>query len=160
MKYYVKENPLAYEDKFIIKDEKGNKCYQVSERRLNIKNKIKLLDNNGKEVIQISQAKRSALPEYSILMNNKEVGQVKKNFTAITNNLSIKSIYGVYRLEGELVNHNFTILDDLGNKVVSVSSHTLSPEYNYMVEINDSINQEFMISVVVIIDTITHKENK
>lgn len=156
MKYYVKENLLAYEDKYIIKDEKGNKCYQVSERRLNVKNKIKLLDSNGKEVIQINQAKRSALPEYSILMNNKEIGQVKKNFTAITNALSIKSIYGVFRLEGELISHNFVILDDLGNKVVSVSSHNLSTEDNYLIEINDNVDQGFMISVVIIIDAITH----
>ncbi len=72
--------------------------------------------------------------------------------------MSIKSIYGVYRLEGELTNHNFSILDDLGNKVVSVNSDTLSPEDNYMVEIDDNINQAFMISIVVIIDAITHNE--
>lgn len=160
MRYYVKENLIAYGDKYIIKDEMGNKCYQASEKLLNIGNKIKLLDNSGKEVIQINQARRSALPEYKILMNSKEIGQVKKNFASITNNLSIKSIYGVYRLEGELINHNFTILDDLGNKVVSVSSNTLTHEDNYFVDIDDNINQAFMLAVIIIIDSITHNENK
>ncbi|WP_040213698.1 hypothetical protein [Clostridium polynesiense] len=160
MKYYININLFNMDSKNIIKDENLMECFQVLEKTFRLNNKLLILNKNSGEELCSVQALNSPLPEYKIMMKNKEAAQIKKNFESITKDISIKTMYGVFRLEGDIYNQEYSLINDLGLETASVSRKNSILQDHYVLTIKNKSYKNLILPLIVSIDYINYMENK
>jgi uncharacterized protein YxjI len=158
MKYKIKQKVLSLGDSFIIKDEYDNDRFTVRGKLLSFGSKLRIYDLAGSEVVYIKQELFHLLPRYNIFLKDNYAATVKKELSFLKSSFSIESTMGNYTMEGEIFSHEFQILKD-GREVAYVSKKWFSFSDTYGADIIDSENQEFMLSLVIVIDQILY-DNK
>lgn len=158
MRYQIRQKVLSLGDSFTIKDEYENDRFIVKGKLFSFGNKLRIYDLNGSEVVYIEQEMFHLLPKYNIFLHENYAATVKKELSFFRPSFFIESTMGNYTMEGEIFSHEFEILKD-GREVAYVSKKWLSISDSYGVDIVDTENQEFMLSLVIIIDQILY-DNK
>lgn len=158
MRYQVRQRVISLGDGFTIKDEYDNDKYIVRGKFFSFGNKLRIYDLNGGEVAYIEQEMFHLLPSYNIYLNDTYAATVKKEFSFFKPSFYIESTMGNYTMEGEIFSHEFQIIKD-GKEVAFVSKRWFSFSDTYGVDIIGTENQEFMLSLVIVIDQILY-DNK
>ncbi len=164
MTYYIKENLFSSSGRYKILDENSKVCFETSEKLFSFTNSLILMDHKERELLTIIQLKGTALPEYKIMKDSDEMALIKKNFTDITDNLSISSLYGVFRVQGDSSLESYKIIDDLGNTAalamhghfpsISSKDEVLTQEPVYTLDILDKKRTSFLVALSIIINDI------
>lgn len=158
MRYQIKQRVLSMADSFTIKDEFENDRFIVKGKFFSFGNKLRIYDLNGREASYIEQEMFHFLPRYNIFLNETYAATVKKEMSFFKPSFYIESTMGNYTMEGEIFSHEFQVFKD-GREVAHVSKKWFSFSDTYGVDIEDTENQEFMLSLVIVIDQILY-DNK
>ena len=153
MRYIIKEKIFSFSNKFQIKSMDGVGRYEVVGKFFSMGDKLKVYDRSGEERAYIEQKLLKFLPEYNIYQENKKVATIKKELTVIRPRFNIRSKYGNFSIEGDIMHHDFTILKNR-KPVAWISKRWISLSDTYTVEIVDDIDHAFILSIVIVLDQI------
>ena len=157
MRYLVKQRVFSLGDSYVIKDEEGIDRFIVKGEVFTLGHKLSILDTSGTELIYIEQELFHFRPTFNIYDRGTYIATVKKEFTFFGASFSIESSRGSYTIEGELFSHEFSILKE-GVKLAHVSKEWFSFADSYGIEVEDNENQEFILSLVIVLDEILDSE--
>jgi uncharacterized protein YxjI len=158
MKYLIRQKVFSFGDKFTIKNELSEDCYQVVGKVFSLGNKLSLYDMQGRELYFIQQKLMKLMPEYHLLKGEDIVAVVKKKLTFLKARFEIESSLGYYTIQGSPFGYNFQILKD--NQVVAtISKQFFSMTDAYGIDISNNEDQAMMIALVIVIDQVVHENN-
>lgn len=155
MRYQIRQKMFSLGDNFIIRGENEEPRYIVKGKAISFGDKLSLQDLNGNELYYIKQNVFTFLPEYHIFQNGIEVAKVKKEFTFFKPRFFIESKYGDYQMEGDIFGYDFHIARN-GRTVAYVSKKWFAFSDTYGVDIYNSENHAFLLSLVIVIDQVIH----
>ncbi|NSW90479.1 MAG: LURP-one-related family protein [Firmicutes bacterium] len=158
MRFVVKQKIFSFGDNFTIKDEYGNDHFIVRGKVFALGDKLRLYNLQGDELFYIEQKLFRFLPEYTIYHLGQAVATVKKEFTFFKPRFNISSASGNYTIDGNFWGMEFSILKN-GLPVAQVSKRWFSWGDTYGVDIVDSEDYAFIISLVIVIDQVIHDRN-
>lgn len=153
MKYVIREKIFTLTNKFHIKDINGVNRYRVVGRFFTLGNKLNIYDEFGNNLIYIRQKIFRLLAEYHIYSNSKKLAVLKKNISILRPRITIDSIYGDLQIDGDILRHEFNIIRD-NRSIARVSKRWISISDSYVVDIDQFENQEFILSLVIVLDQI------
>lgn len=156
MRYKIRQKIFSFGDKFTIQDEYDNDRFQVKGEVFTIGNKLHLLDMSGMELVYIEKKVFSFLPKYYIHINGNLAAIIKKEITFFRSKFDIESTNGNYKVEGDITAHDFSVSNN-GRVCAYVNKKWLSMSDTYMVDVDDSENQAFMLAIVIVIDQVLHE---
>ena len=81
MKLYIKQKVFSWGDKFTVKDEAGHDRYSVEGEIFSFGKKLHVYDRYGTEVAFIKQEVWSWMPRFYVFCGDRQVAQIKKEFT-------------------------------------------------------------------------------
>lgn len=81
MKLYIKQKVFSWGDKFTVKDEAGRDRYYVEGEIFTFGRKLHVYDMSGREVAFIKQEVWSWMPRYYVFCGDRQVAEIKKEFT-------------------------------------------------------------------------------
>lgn len=155
MRYLIRERIFSIGDSFTIQDEMGMPRYEVRSKVFTIGNKLTIYDMNGKTLAYIEQKIFKLLPEYYIYLDGRMVARVKREFTLFKPRFNIDSELGSFRVEGDVLAHDFCILKN-NWEVARIAKKWISFSDTYSVDISDSENQPFMLALVIVLDQVLY----
>jgi len=155
MRYVIRQKIFSFADKFTINNEDGRPMYDVVGKFFTLGDKLNIYDMDNNHLIYIEQKIFRLLAEYILYENNEMVARVKKQLSIIRPRLNIDSIYGDFTIDGNVLRYNFDIKKN-GNVVASIRKKLLSLTDVYTIDIDDSEDQAFILSLVIVIDQIFH----
>lgn len=158
MNFKIRQKIFSFGDNFTVSNEYGEPILIVKGKVFSLGDKLRIYDPDMNEMFYIEQKIFRLLPEYRIYQGGREVAFLKKEFTFFKPKINIQSSYGNFYIEGNIIQHNFTIYS--GSQVVAtVSKKFLSFTDEYNLEVLDEKNASFLITLVIVIDQILHDSN-
>ena len=157
MRYQIRQKVFSFGDDFIIRGANDEPRFIVKGKVFSFGDKLSLRDLNENELFYIEQKVFTFLPEYHIFQNGTEAAMVKKEFTFFKPRFIISSRYGNYEMEGNIFGYDFQIRKN-GRMVACVSKQWFAFSDTYGVDIEDSEDQAFMLSLVIVIDQVIHDD--
>jgi len=160
MRYQIREKLFSFTDDFTIKNQYDEPSFNVVGKFLSIGHKLNLEDLNGNQLYYMEQKLFKFLPEYYIYdaLGN-QVAIVKKQFTFFTPKFDIESNYGSYELSGDLFDHDFEITKN-NNVCAIISKQWFSLACTYGVDINETEDQAFILSLVIVLDKVMDDQKR
>ena len=117
MKLYIKEKVFSWGDKFFVKDESGNDRYVVQGEVFSLGKKLHVYDMYGEEVAFIKQELMTWMPRFTVYSGNREVAQVKKEFTFLYPRYTIEGLG--WEIDGSFWEHDYQITRN-GDPIVTI----------------------------------------
>ena len=158
MRFVVRQKIFSFGDNFTIKDEYGNEHFMVKGKVFALGDKLRIYNMAGQELFYIEQKLFRFLPEYTIYQSGQPVARVKKEFTFFRPKFNITSTLGSFTIEGNFIGMDFSILKN-GRRVAQVSKRWFSFSDTYGVDIVDSEDYGFLLTLVIVIDQVIHDNN-
>lgn len=155
MNFIVRQRIFSFADSFDIKDEFGVAHYNVQGKFFAIGKKLDIYDMDRNHLIYIEEKIFRFLPEYFLYQGEEMVARVKKQLTFFKAKVDIESIYGDFTIDGSVLRYNFNIEKD-GKVVAKITKGFITLSDTYMVSIDEDENQDFLLSLVIVIDQIFH----
>lgn len=159
MRFQIRQKIFSFGDNFTINDESGTPHFQVAGKVFSLGDKLTLLDMQGNELYYIEQQLLRLMAEYTLYQKGRAVASCKKRFSLFGSKFDIYSDYGNFTIEGAPFNYNYEIYKD-GCLVATVNKQFFSLSDTYGVDIADSEDYGFILSLVIIIDQVVHDDNK
>lgn len=155
MRYIVRERIFSIGNKFNIKDEDGDTRFIVEGKVLTLRKKLKMYDQFKNLRLEIKEKLFRLLSEYVIVEDRKKIAKIKRKISPISPKYTINSIYGKYRVNGDILRYDFTI--SKGSKIVArISKKFIRMSDTYVVDIVESEDQAFILALVIVLDQIHH----
>lgn len=158
MKYLVRQRLFAFNDSFYITDDQKEPVFQIEGKVFSLGNKLNIYDMKGNELIYIEQKLFKFLSEYEIYQGNRVVANVKKQLSFFKPKVDIVSDYGNFQIKGNVFAYDFSILRD-GRVIANVNKKLISFSDTYLVKIEEGERDDFILSLVIVIDQIFHDNN-
>ena len=155
MRFQIRQKIFSFGDNFTIKDENGQDYYQVQGKVFSLGDKLRIYDMTGKELYYIEQKLFKLLAEYSLYQGDRIIATAKKRFSLFGSKFDIISEKGNFEISGQPFNYNFQIFKNQ-QLVATVDKKFFSLSDTYGVEIADSEDYAFIISLIIIIDQVVH----
>jgi uncharacterized protein YxjI len=156
MRYQVRQRVFSLSDRFAIKDEAGGERFLVQGRVFSLGKKLSLTDTSGNELYFIRQKLLSVLPCYHVLKDGREVAELRSRLSFLKARFSISGEKGSYDIEGSPLGLEYRISSG-GREVATVSKRFFAVADTYGVDVVDSEDAAFVLSLVIIIDQIAHE---
>lgn len=156
MKLYIKEKVFSWGDKFTVKDEYGNDRYYVEGEVFSWGKKLHVYDMEGNKVAFIKQEVWSFLPRYYVFCDDKQVAEIKKEFTFIFPKYSIEGLG--WEIEGRFMAHDYEITQS-GRTIVSIRKEWMTWGDSYELNIRNPENEIVALAVVLTIDCVTESSS-
>lgn len=133
MKMYFKQRMFKWFDSYDIYDEQGNTIYTV-EGQLSFGHMFKILDAHKQEVGAVHEKLLSFLPKFELYRGGQSLGYIKKELTFFVPKYDFE--YTGWHAEGSIMQWDYEIYDQSGNRVASISKELfhLMDTYNIDVE--------------------------
>jgi uncharacterized protein YxjI len=158
MRYQVKQKIFSLRDRFDIRDSNGNPVYTVEGKMLSLSDRFSFCDISGNEIYNCRKKVLAFLPEYYIFEGDIQIATLKKEFTFFRPKFHLESKFGKYYMEGDFFSYNFEIRKG-GLNIASISKQFFSISDTYGIDISDSENQAFILTIVIILDFIFHNSS-
>jgi uncharacterized protein YxjI len=160
MRYLLKQKLFSFGDDFTIKDDAGNKVFQVDGKAFKIlREKLSFEDMQGKELAFIRERLIALTPSYEILRDGECVAVVKKDLINLFRCGFTVDVPGPDDLEaqGSLLDHEYTFTRG-SRTVATVSKRWFALTDTYGVEIEAGEDPVLILASTVIIDMICHAD--
>lgn len=151
MKLYIKEKVFSWGDKFTVKDEYGNDRYYVEGEVFSWGKKLHVYDMAGNEAAFIKQEVWRFLPRYYVFCDDKQVAEIKKEFTFILPKYSIEGLG--WEIEGRFMAHDYEITQS-GRTIVSIRKEWMTWGDSYELNIRNPEDEIVALAVVLTIDCV------
>lgn len=156
MKLYIKQEVFSWNDKFYIKDERGNDKYYAESEIFTWGKKLHVYDMSDNEVAFIAEKLFTWLPKYTISVNDIEIAEIVKEFTFLKPKYSINGLN--WNVEGSYWEHDYSIYDN-GREIVSIEKEWFTWGDSYMLNIADPRYEIPALAVILIIDCVIASRN-
>ena len=151
MKLYIKEKVFTWGDQFTVKDERGNDRYVVEGEVFSWGKKLHVYDMTGREVAAIRQEVWSFLPRYYVFCGDRQVAEIKKEFTFFYPKYRIDGLG--WEINGSFMAHEYEITQS-GRTIVSISKEWMTWGDSYELNITNPSDEIVALAVVLTIDCV------
>ena len=156
MKLYIREKVFSWGDKFTVKDAYGNDKYIVEGEVFFFGKKLHVYDRNGREVAFIRQEVWSWLPKYYVFCNDRQVAEIKKEFTLFFQKYSIAGLG--WEINGSFMAHDYEITQG-GSTIVRISKEWMTWGDSYELDIANPADELVALAVVLTIDCVNESNS-
>ena len=157
MKLYMQQKVFSWRDRFSITDEFGVERYHAESEGLSFGKRLHLTDINGNELAFIYERFMSFRPRYFVSQYGQTIAEVVKEFRLF------KPLYRIdglgWRVEGEVFDHDYVLLDQNGFTVATVSKAWLTWGDAYEIDITMDADPVIALAVVLVIDAALERSN-
>ena len=151
MKLYIREKVFSWGDKFFVKDAYGQDKYVVQGEVFSWGKKLHVYDMTGCEVAFIKQEVWSWLPRYYVFRGDRQVAEIKKEFTFFFPKYSIEGLG--WEINGTFMAHDYEITKH-GRPIVTISKEWMTWGDSYELDIADPADEIVALAVVLTIDCV------
>lgn len=151
MKLYIKEKVFSWGDKFTVKDESGRDKYMVEGEIFSWGKKLHVYDIMGNEVAFIKQEVWSWMPRYYVFCGDRQVAEIKKEFTFFFPKYSINGLG--WEINGSFMAHDYEITEE-GCPIVIISKEWMTWGDSYELNIANPADELVALAVVLVIDCV------
>ena len=151
MKLYIKQKVFSWSDKFTVKDEMGNDRYLVEGEIFSFGKKLHVYDLQGREVAFIKQELWSWMPTYYVFCGDRQVAQIKKEFTFFFPKYTIEGLG--WEINGSFMAHDYEITQN-GFPIVSIRKEWMTWGDSYELNISNPRDEIVALAVVLTIDCV------
>ena len=151
MKLYIKQKVFSWGDRFTVKDEMGNDKYTVEGEIFSWGKKLHVYDQAGTEVAFIKQEVWSWMPRYYVFCGDRQVAEIKKEFTFFFPKYSIEGLG--WEIDGSFMAHDYEITK-AGLPIVTIRKEWMTWGDTYELDIADSRDEIVALAVVLTIDCV------
>ena len=155
MRFKVSQKIFSFGDNFTVQDVDGMDHYQIQGKVFSFGDKLTLMDMHGRELYYIEQQLLKLFAEYNLYRDGKLMATCKKRFSLMGSKFDIFSDMGDFQIEGRPLNYNYAIYRN-GIVVATVDKAYFSFSDTYGVDIADTEDYAFILSLVIIIDQVVH----
>lgn len=161
MRYVMQEHLLSWGDDFTIKDTDGRDAYHVDGKAFSFGDKLSFQDMAGNELVKIEQKLLSFGPQYEIIRGGTTVAVVKKHLFTLLRARFTVDVPGPDDLEatGNFLAHDYTF-ERGGREVARASKKWVSLRDTYAIEIDEQEDAVLILAAAVVIDLVSHPDNK
>ena len=150
MKLYMRQKVFSWRDRFSITDEFGVEQYYAESEGLSFGKKLHLTDLNGNELAFIYERFLSFAPRYYVSQYGQTIAEVVKEFSFFRPKYRIDGLG--WRVEGEVFDHDYVLVDSNGFTVATVSKAWLTWGDTYEIDITMATDPVIALAVVLVID--------
>ena len=151
MKLYIKEKVFTWGDQFTVKDEDGNDQYVVEGEIFSWGKKLHVYDMTGREAAFIKQKLWSFLPRYYIFCGDRQVAEIRKEFTFFYPKYSMDGLG--WEINGSFMAHDYEITQ-YGRTIASISKEWMAWGDSYALDIANPSDALISLAVVLTIDCV------
>lgn len=155
--YLVKQKFRFGDEKFDIKDDRGNIDYQVEGSFLKIPKTFTIYDDKGEVVSQIQKTVLTVLPQFEIQLRNGSSFYIRKKFTFLRDKYEFDNLD--LRIEGNIWDLEFRLLDAQGQVIAEISKELLHLMSAYQVVVYEDAYADLVVSLCVAIDYVEALES-
>ena len=152
MKLYVQQKVFSWRDKFSITDEFGVPQYYAESEGISFGKKLHLRDTYGNELAFIYEKFMSFMPRYYISQYGQYVAQVVKEFSFLRPKYHIEGLG--WRIDGDVWNRNYLLVDENGFAVATVSKAWLSWGDAYEIDVAEVADPVIALAIALVIDAV------
>ena len=156
MKLYIKQKVFSWGDKFTVKDATGRDRYYVEGEIFTFGKKLHVYDRNGREVAFIKQEVWSFLPRYYVFCGDRQVAEIKKEFTFLFPRYTIEGLG--WEIEGSFWEHEFRIVRN-GRVIATMEKQWMTWGDSYLLTVADSADEIPALAVVLAIDCVAEQRD-
>ena len=150
MKLYFKQRFFTWFDSYDIYDADENTLYTV-EGQLTWGHCLKIFDAAGNEVGCVKQKVLTFLPCFALYgENDTYLGCIQKEFSLFTPRSDID--FNGWHVEGSFMEWDYTIADENGNTVATISKELFHWTDTYVIDVTDAKNALHALMFVLAID--------
>lgn len=156
MKLYIKQKVFSWGDNFTVKDEYGQDRYYVEGEIFSFGNKLHVYDMSGREVAFIKQELWSWMPRYDVFCGNRQIAEIKKEFTFLFPKYSIEGLG--WEINGRFLAHDYEITKS-GYPIVTISKEWMTWGDSYELNISNPQDEIVALAVVLTIDCVMDSQS-
>lgn len=149
MKLLFKQRLFSWFDSYDIYDASGNVVY-VIKGEIAFGHLLRIYDSKKNEIGHIKERMLTFLPKFEMYLERKYVGCIKKEFSFFRPKFSID--YKGWRIEGNWTEWDYTIVNQSGQIVASVSKELFNWTDTYAIDIINPEDTIFVLMLVLAID--------
>lgn len=153
MKLILKQKLISLHDKMTIRNEDGDVMYTVKSAAVSLSDKTYIQNANGDDVAYIHKKPISIHNKYYVeLVNGDQFELSSELFHVIKDIMEIPQLD--WSLEGNLMEHDYKIIDSHGNVVASTHKKWITLHHVYEIDINDEKNIDKIVAIYVCLEHI------
>ena len=134
--FFMKERAVSIHDPYHIYDAEGTEQYQIKGKLLSIHDYTSLLDMNGTELARIHKKIMSLHETHFIEIDGKILTEIRTEwFHPIHQKIDAPGLG--WQIQGNLMEHDFTVVDGDGNIHITVHRKWISLGEGYQVVVED-----------------------
>lgn len=161
MRYHLRERAWSLTEAFLIRDDAGNAVFEVRGKFFHIGDDLILFDRySGQELARIKQQLLSLLPRYDIYRNGQHWANVHEQFRILGERFKVKGDNGmVFHINGDIWRWNFTVSDDYGNMLASISRQFSLFRDSYTVDVAPNVDAPFILALAIVVEMVKEKHD-
>ena len=149
MKLIFKQRFFSWFDSYDIYSEAGEVLYTVK-GQLSWGHRFKIYDAADREVGEVAQKIFSFLPRFEMYLRGEYVGCITKEFSFFKPKFSIDC--NGWQVEGDFFGWDYSIVDEFGHEVATVSKELLNWTDTYVIDVADPLDSLGALMLVLAID--------
>ena len=152
MKLYIKEKAISVMDKFYVRNEKGDKKYEIRRKfEPAIGLKLHILDMDGNELGYIKEKNISLRPKFRIFIGGEHTATITKKVVSMRPKYEVEELG--WKIKGNLFERDYKIVGKDG-EVMNIHKGMLKLSDTFVLEFSDKKHVVEALAVVVAIDYI------
>lgn len=159
--FYIKQKAISLTDQYKIYDVNQTLLYEVKSKLFSITNKMDFIRvSDGSVIYHFQKQLFRLLATYHMMDGNmQELATVKKQFSVFSKKVHVETPGETYEIEGDFIGHQFSVMRN-ASVVASLKKKWISWGDAYEITIHDDATSEFMLGLVILLDSIFHEESK
>jgi len=158
MKLYIKEKAISVMDKFFVRNEKGDKVYEIRRKIAPaIGLKLHIFDMDGNELAYIKEKNISIKPKFRIFVGGDHTATVEKKIVALKPKYEVDELG--WKIKGNILEHNYKIIGDKG-EAMNIHKGRLRLSDTFELEFTDTKHVLEALAVVLAIDCVMDEDGK
>ena len=152
MRLYARQKYFSFRTVFSILDSNGRVCYTVKGEIFSLTKKLHVYDNTGREVAILRGRIIKLLPTYDIFIGGRKAASIAKRLTLFRPSYVIRD--SNWRVEGDFLQHRYSMYDGRRNKVASISKKWLTFGDCFELNVPDPDNEVLAVCMMLAIDCV------
>ena len=158
MKLYIKEKAISVKDKFFVRNEDGDKVYEIKRKfEPAIGLKLYIFDMDGNELAYIKEKNISVKPKFRIFVDGEHTATIEKKIVALKPKYEVEELG--WTIKGNLLEHNYKIAGDKG-EAMNIHKGRLTLSDSFVLEFTDKKHVLEALSVVIAIDSVMDEDGQ
>lgn len=149
MKLLFKQRFFSWFDSYDIYGEDGSPLFAV-EGKLSWGHRLEIYNSQHEYMGRIQEEVFTFLPRFQMYVGENYIGNIQKEFTLFRPAFELDC--NGWRIEGNFLEWDYTIIDNRGNVVASVSKQIWNWTDTYVIDVIDPVNILFCLMIVLAID--------